>query len=294
MPQLDIATLLHAPAAEPPWLVPDVLLQGQMAVMAGEPGVGKSVLAYALALAVALDVPFLGRLVTPGHVLYFDEENSLPDLQEYLRWLWHGLERPLLTHAARLHLFHFSLLGQPHRYPFMAQLANQHQPLLIIIDTATPALDIQDEDKNAEASRAISNLRKVQAAAGPACSVLILKHALLTHEKGARRTVRGAKAWEGATDGLFFHVAAAGRPRKDGLRASHLEPGKVRAFGLRQELYIEPSWVGAGTERGLALSERQNAPKSPETLPKGRLRNIIPGNKGFGPSTRDTNSPDSA
>ena len=269
MPQLDLTALLQAPAAEPSWLVPDVLLQGQMAVMAGEPGVGKSVLAYALALAVALDVPFLGRPVAPGHVLYFDEENSLPDLQEYLRWLWYGLEHPALTHATRLHLFHFSLLGQPHRYAFMAQLAHQHGPALIVIDTATPALDIQDEDKNAEASRAVSNLRKVQAAAGPACSVLVLKHALLTHEKGTRRTVRGAKAWEGATDGLFFHVASAGRPRKDGLRASHLEPGKVRAFGLRQELYIEPAWVGTGATRGLLLSERQSAPKLPKSIISG-------------------------
>ena len=218
---LDLAAVLRTPAKDPAWLVPDLLLQGQMAIMAGEPGVGKSVLAYTLALAVALDVPFLGRPVVPGPVLYFDEENSLPDLHEYLRWIWHGLGCPALTHAARLHLFHFSLLGQPHRYAYMAQLAHQHEPLLIVIDTATPALDIQDEDKNAEASRAISNLRKVQAAAGPACSMLILKHALLTHEKGARRTVRGAKAWEGATDGLFFHVAAAGRPRKDGLRTSH-------------------------------------------------------------------------
>lgn len=263
MATLDIPTLLAQPDAPPSWVVEGLLLQGQAIALAGEPGVGKSILAYTLALAVACELPFLGRLTATGPVLYFDEENSYPDALEYLRWAWRGLGCPAIQQLNRLRFEHFSLAGKGvQRWEYMETCASAHHPLLIVIDTATPACNIQKEEDNAEASRAIRHLRRVQAVAGPQCALLILKHAKFTHEKGDRRTVRGAKTWEGELDALLFHTAPPGARRKDGLRPSFLEPSKVRAFGLRQQVRIEPAWVTTDSGKGLAFSAPEWPPSS--------------------------------
>ena len=270
MATLDIPTLLSQPDVPPCWIVNGLILQGQAVALAGEPGVGKSILAYTLALAVACKLPFLGRPTATGPVLYFDEENSYPDALEYLRWAWRGLGCPAMEQSGRLRFEHFSLAGKGAlRWDYMQTCADAQRPLLIVIDTATPACNIQKEEDNAEASRAIHHLRRVQTVAGPHCALLILKHAKFTHEKGDRRTVRGAKTWEGELDALLFHTAAPGGPRKDGLRVSFLEPSKVRAFGLRQTVRIEPSWIATPAGKGLLLEAPGWAPENSPSGPPG-------------------------
>lgn len=230
-----------------------------MVVLAGEAGIGKSTLSYALAVAKATGRPFLGRPIEPGRVLYFDEENSEPDFEEYLRWVWRGLGEPttrprptLLDEHLKMERFQLAAAA-PRHFEYMADIAKKWKPELIIIDTATPACCIRDENDNGEASMAISRLRGIQRATGPRTTFLILKHAKLDHADGQRR-VRGAKTWVGSTDATLFHTAVVGGPRKDGLRTSRLEPDKVRAFGLRGYLRIVPRWVGNGDQRGLVLN----------------------------------------
>lgn len=251
---IDLNEVLNSPDKPPTWLVRDTLAAGNMIILAGEPGVGKSILAYTLAMAVATGEPFLGRQTTQGPVLYYDEENSLPDMKEYLRWVWRGLEKPSLFDALRanLSLAHFELAAAgPRRYDYMRDLAADRHPSLIILDTASPVCNIQQENDNAEAGRAIVQLRRVQAASGPGATMLILKHEKLDREPGMHRTIRGAKTWLGELDAVLFHVADRGRPRKDGLRPSAIEPDKVRAFGLRETLHLQPIWTA---DKGLKLT----------------------------------------
>ena len=261
MPQLDLATILNTPDDPPRWLLHGVIGQGQMVILAGEPGVGKSVLSYTLALAVgAGGLPFLGRATSAGPVMYFDEENSLPDVKQYIRWAWRGLGGP---DAARVKvgIEHFSLAVQgARRYEYMVERAGAVKPALIIIDTVTPACHIKDENDNAEASRAIAALRRVRTVAGPDCTMLLLKHARIPHrdatqEDGARASIRGAKTWLGELDCVLYHVASPGRPTRDGLRGSRIVPDKVRAFGLRHSINIHPSWSDQ-TPPGLILEGR--------------------------------------
>lgn len=242
---------------EPPFLVKEVFYQGQIIIIAGEPGVGKSYLSYTLAMAIAGQRRFLDLDTAHGPVLYFDEENGLADLRQYLIWTWHGLDQPdVSTLNKNLHVHHFALVKQgARRYKYMAEAAAHVKPLLIIIDTASPACQIEDENDNAEAGRAIKQLRLVREVAGPQCSMIILKHAKLTHESTDKRTIRGAKTWLGELDGVIYHVGTSGPPRKDGLRASSLIPDKVRAFGLRTILKINPMWKGEKDtlDKGLIL-----------------------------------------
>lgn len=258
MPQhvRTLSEIVTTPSPPPDWLVPGLLHRGTMVILAGDAGIGKTTLSYTLAVAKATGQPFLGRPMPPGRVLYFDEENSEPDFEEYLRWVWRGLGRPtpsLLDENLRMDRFRLAATA-PRHFNYMLETAIAWKPELIILDTATSACHIIDENDNGEANAAITRLRGVQRAAGPRTTMLILKHAKLDPSSGQRR-IRGAKVWMGSTDATLFHLANPGQPKKDGLRPSRLEPEKVRAFGLRAPLRIVPAWVEAGTEKGLSLTE---------------------------------------
>lgn len=254
---LDLEAILTGETPDPVYLVKGIFYQGQITVIAGEPGVGKSFLSYTLAMAIAGKRKFLGLETAHGPVLYFDEENGLADLQKYLQWTHRGLDRPDMSLIKEnLKIANFLLVKQgSNRYKYMAEQAAALKPLLIIIDTATPACQIEDENDNAEASKAIKMLRLVKESAGPQCSMVILKHSRLPHDKQTERTIRGAKTWLGELDGVIYHVGMKGAPRKDGLKDSSLMPGKVRAFGLRETLKIRPDWIVENNQiQGLILT----------------------------------------
>lgn len=61
-------------------LVQGMLAPGSVNLLVGDSGVGKSPLAYQLALAVSCGTPFLDIPVRPGKVLYVDYENHAPDI----------------------------------------------------------------------------------------------------------------------------------------------------------------------------------------------------------------------
>lgn len=255
MPKLTISELLDdTDDREPPWLVPNFICQGHMVVLAGEPGAGKSLVSYTLSLAKASGSEFFGATLSPAPVLYFDEENAIPDVRQYLRWAWRGLGSPDVGLISKnLHIEHFSLAAAgTSRYNYMRELAGKLQPALIVIDTATPACAIKDENSNGEASAALTDLRKVRYSAGPQCTMFILKHAKLDSDRG-EYIVRGAKDWVGATDSTLIHTKQAGHPREDGFHNTRIRNRKTRAYGLRGVLKITPILTGEEATRGIQL-----------------------------------------
>lgn len=231
-----------------------------MTILAGDPGVGKSVLSYSLALALASGTPFLGRPVEKRKVLYFDEENSEQDLRAYLHTLWLGMGQPdLATLNANLHIEHFGLAAAIRSpYDLMKHYAGEFGPDLIVLDTATPICRIMDENSNSEASQAIRQLRLVRGAASPHCTVLTLKHA--RRDDAGNKNIRGAKGWLGEFDGVLYHTLSPGRKPKTGWRSTRLESGKVRAHGLRHPIKIVP----IGSDEAGWLLTAENAPEEEE------------------------------
>lgn len=244
-------------ATPPNWLVQGVFPRGLMMVLAGDPGAGKTVLSYLLGHTVALRYPFLGHETTQTTVCYFDEENSEVDFRKYNQWIWHGLGCPPLDrYGDRLNFYHFAIVDG--WYESMLEVAHAKQPGLIVIDTATPVLNILEENDNSEANLVIKQLRRIQHAIGKETNVLILKHERQRDDTSHRRTIRGAKVWLGAVDRTFYHVIPNGcRTRKNGLRRTALVPDKLRSFGLEVPLGIEPAWTDE-SRKGLILNGIMN------------------------------------
>ena len=255
MEQIKLDEILMNEDPDPAYIVEGLLYQGQMVIVAGEPGVGKSFLQYTLAMSVAGKLNFLGLPTKAMKVLYFDEENARPDLQQYLRYIWRGLGQPSIPELEQgLFIQHFALSAQgANRFQYMAEVASRVQPGLIIVDTVTPVCAIADENDNAEASRAMRQLRRVKEVAGQQTAMILLKHSLFSHDQTRRQTIRGAKDWLGSCDAVWYHKLAVGKPRTDGLKNCRLFPDKVRAFGLRDSLAITPQWIGAEASRGVVL-----------------------------------------
>ena len=148
--RLNLKTILTETPPKPDWVITGMVPRGTILMIAGDAGVGKSMLSFSKALHVALGRPFFGFPVAQTKVLYFDQENSLPDAGAYLQRLWLGMGRPDPSEVEKFLAFeHFSLTATWEAD--MLRTVADFQPGLIVVDTATSALNIQQENDNSEA-----------------------------------------------------------------------------------------------------------------------------------------------
>lgn len=245
-PYTDVETILSRDYdPKPTYLIDEVLPQGLLIPVAGDAGVGKSfAISYTAGLAIATGTPVLGAAVpTPSRVLIFDQENSKPDYEQYLRWAWKGLQQPSIQ-LIKENFYHAPfVLGETKWAAEAEARAKDIQPSLIVFDTATSVFATEDENNNSEAARIVNKIRTIQHSLDVHPSILVLMHAKIYRDNG-EYTIRGAKYWLGATDGTLFLKRSDGADRNDGLQNTVLSSGKTRAFGLRKHIQIRPEWLG--------------------------------------------------
>src|SRR5439155_6470449 len=85
LPVLDLSELLAGPIPEVDWLWGSWLARGDLALLVGDPGVGKSILALCLADAVRRGRVFLGERYAQARVGIIDLENPLGEVHKRLR-----------------------------------------------------------------------------------------------------------------------------------------------------------------------------------------------------------------
>lgn len=242
MPHVPAETIYTDTEPRPDWLIPDTIHRGSQVLLAALAGVGKSMFCYALGNALATGAPFLDANPSPiCRTLYFDEENSVADLSAYARWTWRGLGCPPRDRLAENFRIESLTLRSADQWDraLKASVA-RFRPDLIVIDTATPACRLKNENDNAEATEASGQIRAAQALGAPGCAAIVLKHLRYDAVTG-RMDIRGAKAWNGGVDAIWFHLSRPGRKNPDGYRNTYIRPEKVRAYGLRETLSIEPT-----------------------------------------------------
>lgn len=188
--------MLARASDRPEWLVTERIPAGDLTLFAGAPGVKKSWLAYALAIAVAQGSEWVGL---PTHrpvkrrsgegceVLVLNYDNSTAECAR--RFLRLGLR------ASDPVCFHSLDVGQPFRMPEasdkLAMIVDAMRPSLVLIDTFRQA-HTSDENSSKEMMGIMGSLKRLYASGA---AVVVVHHTT----KGAAMTPRGS----GEIDGSF-------------------------------------------------------------------------------------------
>ncbi len=198
---IDLDLLARDP--EPPeWVVDDLIARQNIAILSGDTGSAKSMIAQALALAVIRGDEWLGHKVQTGRVLYIDEENSLHEVLRRLRAL--GLSGPDsgLKYSEQQSL-RFGVGEDISDNGALRQAVAEHRPDLVVIDTTsmTSGFDLND---NGSVLRYFSEtLRPIVNNHG--CAILLVHHERKSQHgyRDASQSAMGARAWIGQVDVHF-------------------------------------------------------------------------------------------
>lgn len=177
--------------SEPPpvrWVVENMICRGDIHLLIGEPGIGKSWLTMALALAVADEGEnFLGHSVLEhGRVLYLDEENP-PDLI-YSRFTKLGMDREAAKNIRYINNFGIRLDGRDAMS--VIEEALDFEPVLIVLDSLT-RFHTEDENHAGAMAGLFHNAIKPLARETGAAVVLI-HHANKSDSNSSYRRSRGS------------------------------------------------------------------------------------------------------
>jgi hypothetical protein len=163
---------LDAPAKELEWLIKSVLTRGEVSVWYGQPGSGKSFIVSDACMAIARGLPWFGRRVRQGLVIYQAGEGGL-GLKKRLRAYrqHHGMAKnedlPFVMLPSPINLF----LSDADVDRLIAEIkqwaAYYDAPLeLVVIDTMSSAIAGADENASGDMTKVLSRCRKISQETG--------------------------------------------------------------------------------------------------------------------------------
>lgn len=213
---VKMLTLAECANAKPRgYLVKGLIAPGDLVVLFGPPGSGKSVLAPYLAHAVAAGRMVFGRRVRPGPVLYIAAEDpeGMKMRATALRAVY-GDTKAMRVAAEPVNLQSDNATDPPDLAAIVAA-AEEIGAVLIVLDTVAKAFPGLDENDARSMGRAVHALRRLTT---PKRAVIAVHHGA----KGEGKTPRGHGVLDGDADvTMRIEVAEA-----SGIRTVHL--GKNR------------------------------------------------------------------
>ena len=192
--------LEEADAPGPEWVVDNLVPSGGVVLLVGRPKSGKSTLARALAVAVAQGRPFLGRGVRQGAVLLISLEDRPKDAARHLRTLGLQPSDPLLVSTG------------PVEQDLLHGWVQEHQPVLVVVDTLGRILHLRDSSEYAEVTAALDGLLQLARESGAA--LLLIHHSpKSSDDRDPVDAPLGSTAFAGTAD-VVLHLKRG----RDGVR----------------------------------------------------------------------------
>lgn len=192
------------------WLWDQYLPEGALVLLAAFMKVGKSTLAFELAVAVAAGFPFLGRATRRGGVLILAVEENPRDVGR-------RLERLQTRGRDRIYVHAEPLAATPENLRAIRQFVLEKKIRVVILDTLSTFWNLEDENNNAAVVRAIKPL--LQLARETNAVVFLLHHERKAGGEGGR-SIRGGGALFGLVDqALLLERPPGGRTNQRVLRS---------------------------------------------------------------------------
>ncbi|MDX1070461.1 AAA family ATPase [Sinorhizobium medicae] len=249
--------------ADPEFLVDDLLPLRGLATIYGPPSSAKTFLALDLALSVAGGLPFFGKPVSQGGVVYIaaeagdglrkrviaarEDKAIPPDIAPFAMMALAPNLGPKRSEAA------------PLIADIQAEWPSDAGPIrLIVIDTLARTLR-GDENSAADMGAFVANAAAIAAAFN--CLVLVIHHS----GKDAERGMRGSSNLNGATD-AEWQISS-----KDGIRTVSLHKMKDGEDGLEWSFRLEKRQVSgnfAKRSRSTCVVVAETEPKPVEGKPR--------------------------
>lgn len=196
---LDVAALRATDPPVVPWVVEPLIARGHLTMLVGAAGVGKSLLALALASAVAHDASvFAGMPVHGGDVVLVDAENGERVLHERA----HLVDLP--ANRVRLGLAEGLDLRDSGDADALQSALEEGRPALLVLDSLASLAPGLKENEADQAGPVVDRLRRV--AQTTSTGVVLLHH---TRKDGG--SYRGGTSLLAAVD----VAAVVGRPPDD-------------------------------------------------------------------------------
>jgi len=153
---------------EPEWVLEDILSRGSLTALVAKPKVGKTTIAYELAVKVSQGRPYLGRATRHGKVLLLAVEEHRREVKRRLRNL--GVEQ-----LDAIHIHAGPLTDSPDALHALRSYIEQHDIILVIIDTLNAFWSVSEENDAGAVTQAIKPL--LQLARETNAAVLLIHHA---------------------------------------------------------------------------------------------------------------------
>lgn len=190
LPWFTASTLAGQDVPERLWLVPDLVPAGDITLLGGDGGTGKSLLALQLACSVAMAKPWIGRATSSGRAMFVSAEDDEAEIHRRLHAITsaEGADIGDLTALTILSLAgkgailaapqpRGNLLSPTPLFSEFERRVAEEMPTLLVLDTLSD-LWSGDENNRAQARQFVGLLRSISMKHG--CAVLLLAHPSLT------------------------------------------------------------------------------------------------------------------
>jgi len=270
--RINAAALDGKPVPKREWLIPDLIPAGNVTLLYGDGGTGKSLLALMAGVSVVALGHFFGRPVRQGGVEFITAEDSIDEMHRRLTDIAHHHQIPLSA-LTGLHVTSLAdedaILAAPEDgrggalaatplYTELDTLLAESCPALLVLDTLADVYG-GNEIVRAQVRQFVGMLRRLALRYG--CTILVLAHPSLS---GMDKGTSGSTGWSNSVRSrLYFQRMHDGDGREPDEDARVLRVGKSN-YG-RVGLEIPMRWQAgvfvpvATTPAGDSLVQRAKA-----------------------------------